>query len=84
MTADGHRCEPVVDDDGTVLGHARVSPSMSDEGRRALAALVRAVGAQMAAGDAADPEAAVERACRQEAGRARIAERMLRYRGEAE
>jgi hypothetical protein len=79
---DSHRCEAVVDDDGAVLGRARVSPDMSDEGRRALAALVRAVGEQMAAEDAADPEGAAERARRQEAGRARNAGRMRRYRGE--
>lgn len=81
---DDHRCEPVVDDDGTVLGHARVSPGLDERGRQALVALTKATIRLMAKRDAADPAGAAERARRQEAGRARIAERMRRLRGEAE
>lgn len=71
---DNHRCETVVDEDGTVLGHARVSPDLSEEGRRALVEVER---------DAADPEAAAERGRRQAEGIARIRERARRRRGDA-
>jgi hypothetical protein len=81
---DDHRCEPVVDDDGTVLGHARVSSDLGERGRAALVEITKAAIRLMAERDAADPEGAAERARRQEAMRARIAERMRRYRGEAE
>jgi hypothetical protein len=77
-----HRCEPVVDDDGTVLGRARVSPDLGERGRQALLSVVKAAIRLQAERDAADPEGAAERARRQEAGRARIAGRMWRYRGE--
>jgi hypothetical protein len=80
--SDDHRCEPVVDDDGTVLGRARVSPDLGERGRAALLEITKAAIRLQADRDAADPEGAAERARRQEAGRARIAERMRRYRDE--
>lgn len=84
MTADNHRCELVVDDDGTVLGHARVSPDLGERGRRALVELMKAATRLMAEEDAADPEAAEERGRRQQAAIARIRERARRRRGDAE
>ncbi len=84
MTGDDHRCELVVDDDGTVLGRARVSPDLEERGRRALAEVMKAAIRLMAERDAADPVAAAERARRQEGGRARNAERLRRHRGETE
>lgn len=83
MTADDHRCEPVVDDDGTVLGRARVSPDLDAAGRAALVSLVKAAIGLQEARDIADPEGAAERARRYEAGQERIAARMRRFRGEA-
>jgi hypothetical protein len=83
MTADDHRCEAVVGDDGTVLGHALVSPDLGERGRAALVEIAKAAIRLQAERDEADPVGAAERARRQEAGRARIAERMRRYRGEA-
>jgi hypothetical protein len=82
VTADDHRCEPVVDDDGTLLGRARVSPDLDERGQQALLSIVKAAIRLQAERDAADPDAAGERARRQEASRARIADRMRRYRGE--
>ena len=76
---DGMRCEFLYDADGNVIGHARVSPGISDEGRAALAELVAAAVRLQAARDAADPEAAAERARRQE----RMRERMRRWRGQS-
>lgn len=76
MTAD-HRCEPVYDTAGNVIGRALVDPGMSDAGRDALAELVAAAIRRHDALDAADPEAAAVRAGRQERMRAR------RWRGEA-
>jgi len=84
VTADDHRCVLVVDDDGTVLGRARVSPDLDDCGRRALVEVTRAAVRLMAERDATDPAAAAERARRQEAWRARNAERLRRIRGEVE
>jgi hypothetical protein len=80
VTADDHRCEAVVDDDGTVLGRARISPGLGERGRRALVEVVKAAIRLQAARDAADPAGAAERAQRQEARRARA----RRWRGGAE
>jgi hypothetical protein len=81
--SDEQHCVPVVDDDGTVLGHARVSVVLSDEGQRALLSVVKAAIRFQAERDAADPEAAAERTRRQAASQARIAGRMARFRGES-
>lgn len=78
MTADDHRCEPVVDADGHVIGHARVSPNLSDEGRAALADVIAAAVRLQAERDAADPEGAAERARR----RQRMRDRVRRWRAE--
>lgn len=82
MTAD-HRCEPVYDTAGNVIGRALVDPGMSDAGRDALAALVAAVRREMAAEDDADPEAAAEHGRRQQAAVERIRAKVARRRGEA-
>jgi hypothetical protein len=80
MIADGHACIPVVDTDGQVVAHALASPGMDET---ALLGLVQAAKRLQAEQDAADPEAAAERARRWEAGQQRIAARMRRLRGEA-
>lgn len=72
MTGDNHVCVPVTDDAGEVIAHARVSPELDEEGRRALLALVEAARRHMAERDAADPEAAAERGRRQQAAIARV------------
>jgi hypothetical protein len=82
MTADDHRCEAVVDDDGTVLGHALVAADLGERGRRALVEVTRAAIRLMEERDAADPVGAAERGQRQEAAIARM--RARRRRGEAE
>ena len=84
VTADNMRCEPVVDTDGTVLGHARVSPDLGDDGRRALLSMVKAAIRHQEAKDAADPVGAAERDRRYEAGQQRIRERNARLRGESQ
>lgn len=78
MTADDHVCVPLVDDDGNMIAHARVSPDLDERGRRVLLELVAAARRLMAEQDAADPEAAAERGRRQAAGIARIRERARR------
>jgi hypothetical protein len=83
MSLDDHRCETVVDSDGTVLGHARVSPDLSDEGRGHLVEVMKAAIRLMAEEDAADPEGAAERGRRQQAAIARVRERARRLQGEA-
>lgn len=82
MTADGHRCETVVDSDGTVLGHAHVSPDLSDEGRLALAEVMKVAIRLQEQQDAADPEGAADRADRQQRAVGRIRDRARRLRGE--
>lgn len=72
MTADDHICVPVTDESGEVIARARVSPDLGEDGMRALAAVVAWAQKEMAARDAADPEAAAERTRRYEAGIARI------------
>jgi transcription elongation GreA/GreB family factor len=79
---DNHVCVPVVDADGLVLGHARVSPDVDERGQQALVSVLEAARRLMAEQDAADPEAAEERGRRQAAAIARIRER-VRRRGEA-
>lgn len=74
---DGMRCEVLVDEAGEVIASARVSPDITDEGRAALAELVDAARRKFAEDLAADPSIAE----RQEASRARIAERNRRIRG---
>jgi hypothetical protein len=61
VSLDDHRCETVVDSDGTVLGHAHVSPDLSDEVRGHLVELMKAAIRLQAERDAADPEGAAER-----------------------
>lgn len=80
MTAE-HRCEPIVDADGNVLGHALVAPDMDERGRAALL-LAEAVSRWQEQQDAADPEAAAERARRYAAGQERIRALNARLRGE--
>lgn len=72
MTADEHRCEPLFDDAGRLVAYARVSPDLGEDGRRALLNIVEAAKRLQAEQDAADPEAAAERARRQAEGIARI------------
>lgn len=72
-----------MNDAGEVLGHALVAPDMDERGRAALLSLAEAVSAYAERQDAADPEAAAERARRYEAGQERIRARMRRLRGEA-
>lgn len=84
MTADGHRCEAVVDDDGTVLGHALVAADLGERGRRALVEVVKAATRLQAERDAADPVGAAERGRRQEAAIARVRARAQQRGGEAE
>lgn len=72
MTADDHRCEPLYDDAGNLVASVRVSPDLDEKGRRALLSLVEAAKRLQAEQDAADPEAAAERARRQADGIARI------------
>lgn len=74
---------PVVDDDGTVLGHALAFPDLGEEGERALLAVVQAAIRLMQEEDAADPVGAAERAERQASAVARIRARGRRWRGEA-
>lgn len=83
MTED-HVCVPVVDDNGEVLGHARVSRDLDKRGQQALLNAVQAARRLMDEEDAADPEAAEERGRRQAAAIARIRERVRRARGETE
>lgn len=78
---DDHRCEPIVNDEGEVLGHALVAPDMDERGRAALLSLAEAVSAYAEQQEAANPEAAAERARRYAAGQERIRAR-LRRRGE--
>lgn len=84
MNVDNHVCVPVVDESGEVIARARVAPDLDERGQRALLNVVQAAVRLQAERDAADPEAAAERARRQEAMRARNAERLRRIRGEAE
>jgi hypothetical protein len=65
-------CEPVVDSDGTVLGHAQVSPDLDERGRAALVEVVKAAIRLQEEKDAADPVGAAERAERQRAAIARV------------
>lgn len=58
--ADGLRCEPIRDDDGTVLGIARVSGPLTERDQAALRDLVDAVRRRMDEDD--DPEAAERQA----------------------
>ena len=74
-----HHCEPVVDEDGKIIGRARVSPDMDAAGRAHLVELIRAAQRQMAADDAADPVRAADRNRRQ----ARMRERAARWRDES-
>jgi hypothetical protein len=78
---DGHVCIPVVDADGQVLGHARVSPDLDERGQQALLNVMQAARRLMAEEDAADPEAAEERGRRQAAAIARIRARVRRRGG---
>ena len=83
MSADDHRCVPVTDESGAVIARARVSPDLGEDGMRALRAVIVAAQRLHAEQDAADPEAAAERARRQQESIARIRER-VRRRGEVE
>lgn len=75
-----HVCMPLVDDDGQVVARVRASPDLDERGRQALLNVVAAARRLMAEQDAADPEAAAERARRQEAAIARIRERAAKGR----
>lgn len=77
---DDHRCEPVFDESGQVIGRALVSPGMSEEGKRALAEVVAAARRMFEVRCVADPSILV----RQAAGRARIRALNARLRGEPE
>jgi hypothetical protein len=83
VSADDQVCVPVVDDDGRVLGHARVAADLDERGQRALVNVMQAARRLMAEEDARDPVAAEERGRRQRAAIARIRAR-VRRRGEAE
>ncbi len=83
MNADDHRCEPIVNDAGEVLGHALVAPDIDERGRAALLSLAEAVSAYAERQDAADPEAAAERARRQAATLERFGGRLRRLRDES-
>lgn len=72
MSLDDHRCETVVDSDGTVLGHARVSPDLSEKGRAALVEMMKAAIRLQAERDAADSAGAAERGRRRQAAIARV------------
>lgn len=72
MTADDHLCEPLFDDAGNLVASVRVSPDLGEDGRQALLNIVEAAKRLQAEEDAADPEAAAERARRQAEGIARI------------
>lgn len=79
MNPDGHRCEPILGDDGEVIAVARMDPNASDEARAHLRAVVEAARRLQEAEMAADPTIAE----RQAAGLARIRERNRRLLGES-
>lgn len=76
-----HVCVPVTDEAGVVIACARVSPNLGEDGMRALRAVIAAARRFQEAQDAADPEAAAERARRQQESIARIRVRVRRLRG---
>lgn len=80
----GNICVPVFDDDGTVIARAQVSPDIDEEGMRLVAEVVKAAIKLQAEQDAANPEAAAERAERQRRLIERIRDRNRRLRGGAE
>lgn len=49
MNPDGHRCEPVYNEDGEVIAVARVAPDADERTRAALAELVTAARRRFAA-----------------------------------
>ncbi len=77
MNPDGHRCEPILNEDGEVVAVAHMDPDASPEARAALRELVEVARRLHQAELAADPSIA-ERCA---AGRARIRERNRRLRG---
>jgi hypothetical protein len=74
---DDHRCEAITDADGNVIARARVSPDITDEGRRALRNVIEAAIRLHESQPAPSPE---EQA-RVEAVRARNRERNRRLGG---
>jgi len=53
---DGMRCEPITDESGEIIGHARVSADIGEEGRAALRELIAAARRLDVEQLAADPE----------------------------
>ncbi|WP_146605843.1 hypothetical protein [Micromonospora craterilacus] len=72
-----HRCEVVTDDDGQVIAVARVSPELTDEGRRALR---NVIGAAIRLHESQPPPSREEQA-RVDAVWARHRERLRRLGG---
>lgn len=73
--ADGLYCTPITDDDGNIIGTARVSGPLTERDREGIRALIDAVRKRQEEEDVADPEAAAESAGRQRAAIARVRRR---------
>ncbi len=79
MNPDGHRCQPILGEDGEVVAVARMDPNASPETRAALRNVIEAARRRQEEEMAADPSIADRYA----AGQARIRERNRRLRGES-